>query len=93
MPSGTAPRAPKASRNASSLNPRTRDATLNPISYLPRQERTKNICLPKRDVTDKQVISWFWHDDYRAEPLEGWQPPAEFRLYADLHGLDDDQQL
>ena len=36
-------------------------------------------------------IPWFWHDDYRAEPLEAWQPPTEFRLYADLHGLDDDQ--
>ena len=31
-------------------------ATLNPIRDLPRQERTKNICLPKRTVTDKQVV-------------------------------------
>lgn len=32
-------------------------------------------------------IPWFEHDEYRAEPPEGWQPPPEFREYGEVHGL------
>ena len=52
---GTIERHRKASRNASSLGPAHPRCHLEPhIRNLPRQERTKNICLPKRSVTDKQ---------------------------------------
>jgi len=36
-------------------------------------------------------IPWFWHDEYRRDPPEGWQPPEAFRDYAEAHDLDEGQ--
>lgn len=36
-------------------------------------------------------LPWFWHEDYRAEPPEGWVPPAAFVEYGVLHSLSPDR--
>ena len=33
-------------------------------------------------------IPWFRHDEYRAEPPEGWEPPPAFIEYGAAHELD-----
>ena len=33
-------------------------------------------------------IPWFRHEEYRAEPPEGWEPPPAFVEYGAAHGLD-----
>ncbi len=33
-------------------------------------------------------IPWFLHEEYRAEPPEGWEPPPAFVEYGAAHGLD-----
>lgn len=32
-------------------------------------------------------LPWFWHEEYVAEPPEGWQPPKAFAEYGLLHDL------
>lgn len=36
-------------------------------------------------------LPWFWHDEYRKEPPEGWKPPEAFREYELIHGLTRNQ--
>lgn len=36
-------------------------------------------------------LPWFWHEEYRKAPPGGWQAPAEFKEYGELHGLAEDQ--
>ena len=36
-------------------------------------------------------IPWFWHDEYRADPPEGWTAPPEFIEYGAAHEIDAQQ--
>ncbi len=36
-------------------------------------------------------LPWFWHEKYRKPPEAGWQLPAAFIEYGELHGLDPNQ--
>lgn len=33
-------------------------------------------------------MPWFWGEDYRLEPVEGWTPPKAWDDYAERNGLD-----
>jgi hypothetical protein len=36
-------------------------------------------------------LPWFWHEEYRRTPPEGWAAPPKWGEYGELHGLAPDQ--
>ena len=32
-------------------------------------------------------VPWFWHEEYSAEPPDGWEPPPKWQRYAEHHRL------
>lgn len=41
----------------------------------------------KESVYEAIFLPWFWHDEYKLDCPEDWEPPAEFLEYGQLHEL------